>query len=159
MPKRNYDDLQPDYLAGYWSQKKDILAVTNFGDLVPEVIHLGDKCHKVLTTLSSKRIEYKLRKMEEDESRLTNLQSEIIQMKHDIRRVAEKTIVDRLYAIRRFVRQEQGNPDLSMDEIFQDKSKDSSRLISPLKNLLKRGPVNDLRSSITNLGIFRKDKS
>ncbi|MGW8188612.1 MAG: AAA family ATPase, partial [Desulfobacterales bacterium] len=41
MPLPNYKDLEHEFLDNYWSQGKDILGVTHFGELVPEVLCLG----------------------------------------------------------------------------------------------------------------------
>ena len=43
MPLPNYKDLEPEFLMGYWQRKKDIIAVTHFADLMPEVLFLDDK--------------------------------------------------------------------------------------------------------------------
>jgi transitional endoplasmic reticulum ATPase len=38
MPLKNYKDLEREFLVNYWTQDKDVLGVSHFGDLVPEVI-------------------------------------------------------------------------------------------------------------------------
>ena len=38
MPLQNYKDLEIEVLENYWRQNKDVLGVTHFGDLVPEVM-------------------------------------------------------------------------------------------------------------------------
>lgn len=158
MPKRNYDDLQSDYLAGYWSQNKDILAVTNFGELVPEVMHFGVKADQILMELIDNRIDYKKRKLEEEESSLQTLQSDIIHTKLQMRKVAEKNIIARLQAIRRHVRNGQSNSDISMDEIFNDTEKQTISLISPLKNLLNKKNPGPRKAPAWFPGVVNKEK-
>ena len=158
MPKRNYDELQPDYLAGYWSHDKDILAVTNFGDLVPEVIHFGKKSHGNLMDLIDKRIEYKLKKNEGEIESQKGLQSEIIKMKRDLSKVAEKNIVSRLQAIQRHVRNGQQDPDISMSELFHDKPEIRKRPSDSLKSLLKRKQVKDLIPSAFAGRFFKRER-
>ncbi len=156
MPKRNYDELQPDYLAGYWSHDKDILAVTNFGDLVPEVIHFGKKSHDALMGLINKRIEYKLKKNEGEIDSQKGLQSDIIKTKRDLSKVAEKSIVTRLQAIQRHVRNGQQDPDISMSELFHDKPEVRERPSDSIKNILKRKQVRDLIPSVFAGRLFKR---
>jgi SpoVK/Ycf46/Vps4 family AAA+-type ATPase len=157
MPKRNYDELQPDYLAGYWSHAKDILAVTNFGDLVPEVIHFGKKNHAALMKLIDKRIAYKLKKNEGEINTQKGLQAEIIKMKRDLSKVANKNIVARLQAIQRHVRNGQSDPDISMSELFHDKPEIRERPADSLKGIIKRRQVKDFIPSALAGRFFKRE--
>jgi transitional endoplasmic reticulum ATPase len=62
MPLKNYLDLEQEFLVNYWTQDKDILGVTHFGDLVPEVICLDPEYEQTIQDLISVRIRYKLDK-------------------------------------------------------------------------------------------------
>jgi transitional endoplasmic reticulum ATPase len=62
MPLKNYMDLEQEFLVNYWTQDKDILGVTHFGDLVPEVICLDPEYEQTIQDLISVRIRYKLDK-------------------------------------------------------------------------------------------------
>lgn len=118
MPLQNYKDLDLDFLFGYWLQNKDILGVSNFGDLVPELIWLGPEYEKTLLALISLRLEYKLKKYK-DLSQDQPLKEKILAMKKDLRDQAENEITGRLEAIRRYLRSPDRDPHLSMEEIFK----------------------------------------
>ena len=62
MPLQNYYDLDKEFVHGFWGRDKDILGVTHFGDLVPEIIWLGPECEKQQNDLIKTRLEYKKRK-------------------------------------------------------------------------------------------------
>jgi transitional endoplasmic reticulum ATPase len=62
MPLKNYKDLEPEFIVNYWNQDKDILGVTHFGDLVPEVICLDPEYEQLLQELIDVRIRYKVEK-------------------------------------------------------------------------------------------------
>ena len=62
MPLKNYKDLEKEFLVNYWNQDKDILGVTHFGDLVPEVVWLDPEYEQMLQELIVIRIRYKLDK-------------------------------------------------------------------------------------------------
>ena len=59
MPLQNYKDLEPEFLMGYWQRKKDIIAVTHFADLMPEVLFLDDAHNRQLEELIDMRIRLK----------------------------------------------------------------------------------------------------
>jgi branched-chain amino acid transport system substrate-binding protein len=66
MPLQNYKDLESEFLVNYWEQGKDILGISNFGELVPEVVSLGSDNEAVLKGLIAMRIDYKLKKSRGD---------------------------------------------------------------------------------------------
>jgi hypothetical protein len=136
MPLQNYKDLELDFLFGYWLQNKDILGVSNFGDLVPELIWLGPDYEKTLLALTSYRLEYKLKKykdLKQDEL----LKEKILTLKADLKYQAEQEIVDRLEAIRRYLRNPDRDPHLSMEEIFKRRPKNGLPLRGTLRDIFK----------------------
>ena len=132
MPLQNYKDLDLDFLFGYWLQNKDILGVSNFGDLVPELIWLGPAYEKTLLALTSLRLDYKLKKYK-DLQQDHKLKEKILAMKTDLRNQAEQEIITRLEAIRQYLRNPDRDPHLSMEEIFKKRPKNGL----PLKNALR----------------------
>lgn len=117
MPLQNYKDLELDYLVSYWLQGKDILGVTHFGDLVPEVVWLGPAQEKLVQRLIEMRIRYKCDKYADSEPS-TDLKEAILQTKTDLRQMVEEEILRRLEAIRLYLRDPLRDPHRSLEEIF-----------------------------------------
>jgi len=136
MPLQNYKDLELDFLFGYWLQNKDILGVSNFGDLVPELVWLGPDYEKTLLALTSYRLEYKLKKYK-DLQQDKNLKEKILTLKADLKNQAEQEIIDRLEAIRQYLRNPDRDPHLSMEEIFKKPSKNVLPFKGTLRDLFK----------------------
>ncbi len=136
MPLQNYKDLELDLLFGYWLQNKDILGVSNFGDLVPELIWLGPDYEKTLLALTSLRLEYKLKKYK-DLQHDQRLKQKVLEMKADLRIRAEAEIISRLEAIRHYLRNPERDPHLSMDEIFKKRPSAGLSLKIALRELFK----------------------
>ena len=136
MPLQNYKDLDLDFLFGYWRQNKDILGVSNFGDLVPELIWLGPEYEKTLLALISLRLEYKLKKYK-DLSPDQQLKEKILAMKTDLRDQAENEITGRLEAIHQYLRNPDRDPHLSMEEIFKRQRKNGRPFKGALRSLIK----------------------
>jgi hypothetical protein len=136
MPLQNYKDLELDFLFGYWLQNKDILGVSNFGDLVPELIWLGPDYEKTLLALISLRLEYKLKKYK-DLQQDKKLKEKILALKIDLRYQAEQEIVGRLEAIRQYLRNPDSDPHLSMEEIFKKQSKNEQPFKGALRDLFR----------------------
>jgi len=136
MPLQNYKDLELDILFGYWLQNKDVLGVSNFGDLVPELIWLGPDYEKILLALTSLRLEYKLKKYK-DLHQDQNLKEKILALKADLKYRAEQEIMVRLEAIRRYLRNPDRDPHLSMEEIFKKRPQNGLSFKSTLRDLFK----------------------
>jgi transitional endoplasmic reticulum ATPase len=119
MPRQNYKSLENDFLIGYWSQNKDILGVSYFGDLVPETIWLGDDYEKTLLELIELRISYKLKKYQNNE-RDERAKETIIRYKALLRKRAEEEIIRKLEAIRYYISNPDNDPLSSLDIIFED---------------------------------------
>ncbi|MEJ2038359.1 MAG: AAA family ATPase, partial [Desulfosarcinaceae bacterium] len=121
MPLKNYMDLEQDFLIGYWSQNKDILGVTHFGDLIPEVVWLGPDYEKRLLELIDLRIRYKLAK-QQGEAGPVGAKESIVTIKEELRRQIEDELRNRLKAIRNYLRNPVRDPHISLQEIFRDQS-------------------------------------
>ena len=137
MPLKNYVDLEKEFLVNYWNQDKDILGVTHFGDLVPEVICLDLDYEQVLQELIDLRIRYKLDKHQgqrPDEA----IKEEILNKKEVLKIRAEKEIKSRLVSLRRYLRSPAKDPHLSLEEIFRHRESPLVRVANPVKRLFHK---------------------
>jgi hypothetical protein len=137
MPLKNYLDLEQEFLVNYWSQEKDILGVTHFGDLVPEVICLDPEYEQILQELIAIRIRYKMDKYQgkgTDEL----IKDDILRKKEILRIRAEKEIKDRLGALRRYLRSPAKDPHLSLEEIYRHRDSSISVMTDPVKRWLNK---------------------
>ncbi|UCH20940.1 MAG: AAA family ATPase [Deltaproteobacteria bacterium] len=130
MPLQNYKDLEMEFLENYWSQGKDILGVTHFGDLVPEVIYLGEEYEKMLLDLIDMRIEYKLNKYKGNKPS-EDIKEEIPKKKEVLKNLVEKEILSRLAALRRYLRTPAHDPHISLEEIFRKRRNRIRNVIEP----------------------------
>ena len=137
MPLQNYKDLEPEFLLNYWNQNKDVLGVTHFGDLVPEVVWLGADYEKIMLELIDMRIEYKLNKFK-DADTSPGIKEEILKKKKILRNRVEREIIDRLDSIRFYLRNPEKDPHLSLEEIFKKRKKKPIDLMKPLMNFIRR---------------------
>jgi SpoVK/Ycf46/Vps4 family AAA+-type ATPase len=117
MPLQNYKDLEMEYLVTYWLQNKDILGVTHFGDLVPEVVWLGPVHEKLVQQLIERRIRYKYDKYLNKEIP-SDLKDSILHTKTKLRQMVEEEILRRLEAVRTYLRNPLRDPHVSLEEIF-----------------------------------------
>ena len=137
MPLKNYMDLEQEFLVNYWTQDKDILGVTHFGDLVPEVICLDPEYEQMLQELISLRIRYKMDKYQgkgTDEI----IKDDILRKKEILRLRAEKEIKNHLGALRRYLRSPAKDPHLSLEEIFRQGDSSISVVTDPVKRWLHK---------------------
>ncbi|MDJ0887054.1 MAG: AAA family ATPase [Desulfobacterales bacterium] len=118
MPLQNYRDLEIDYLENYWSQGKDILGVTHFGDLVPEVLWLDPAYEEKVNHLAEIRIQYKLSKCHR-RRQPANIKQDILAIKSELRTVIEAEMIRRLQALRQYMRSPARDPHISLEEIFR----------------------------------------
>ncbi len=124
MPLQNYYDLDKDFLLSFWNRDKDILGVTHFGDLVPEIIWLGPDYEKEQTDLLKIRLAYKIDKYSGNTPDPA-IKKTILQKKEVLRVTAEKEIVKRLRSIHTYLKNPSRDPLLSVSEIF--KKEDNGR--------------------------------
>ncbi|MEE4364796.1 MAG: AAA family ATPase [Desulfotignum sp.] len=118
MPLQNYKDLEPEFLMGYWLRQKDIIAVTHFADLMPEVLFL-DKAHNDMREeLIARRIKYKTEKYY-DTQKSPYLKEEIIHTKLLMRQRAESEILRRVNAIRLYLEDPARKKYISHEKIFK----------------------------------------
>ncbi|MBA3012393.1 MAG: AAA family ATPase [Proteobacteria bacterium] len=123
MPLQNYKDLEPEFLIGYWQRKKDIIAVTHFADLMPEVLFLDDAHNDLREELIEKRIAYKTEKYYATQA-TSSLKEEIIQTKIRMRKRAEEEILRRVNAIHLYLLDPDREKYISHEQIFQTYMKD-----------------------------------
>jgi SpoVK/Ycf46/Vps4 family AAA+-type ATPase len=147
MPLQNYKDLEQEFLENYWIQNKDLLGVTHFGDLVPEVMFFGEEYEKKLLELIDMRIQYKLEKYR-DNNRSDKIKEEILRKKEMLKEQAEKEILSRLNALRNYLRTPSRDPHISLEEIFrQRKKRNIKKLIAPLMSYFHNGKRNQDEST------------
>jgi SpoVK/Ycf46/Vps4 family AAA+-type ATPase len=137
MPLKNYIDLEPDLLAGYWAKDKDVLGVTHFGDLIPEVVWLGSKYEERLLKLISLRINYKLSKYK-GENEIPGTKNQILTIKEQLKNEVEKELRIRLVALRRYLRSPDRDPHLSLQEIYRSKPSRSAELADAFFGFIKQ---------------------
>jgi hypothetical protein len=138
MPLQNYKDLEIDYLENYWLQNKDVLGVTNFGDLVSEVLWLGGEQETRVQTLIEARIGYKLekcRKLQPD----PELKQQILDTKAILRGEMEKEIIRRLQALRSYMRSPVRDPHISLEEIFRNGARNPRLRFAMMAQLVRNG--------------------
>lgn len=138
MPLQNYKDLEIEYLENYWLQGKDILGVTSFGDLVPEVLWLGTEHEARVQSLIETRIRYKLEKGGQVRPD-PELKTRILEIKTILRTDMEKELVRRLQALRTYMRSPVRDPHISLEEIFRNGPRDSSQRLSAVLQLMRNG--------------------
>lgn len=118
MPLKNYMDLEQEFLVNYWSRDKDVLGVTHFGDLIPEVVWLDEAYGRRLEELIDLRIQYKLAKYQ-GESPSQAIQDQIVSIRGELRAEVEALIRSRLTALRNYLRSPDRDPHLSLIEIYR----------------------------------------
>lgn len=118
MPLKNYMDLEQDLLMGYWSQGKDILGVTHFGDLIPEVVWLGPDYEQRLQELIDLRIRYKLDKYQGQPTQ-PGTKERILMLKDSLKSEVTREVSGRLMALRHYLRSPSRDPHLSLEEIYR----------------------------------------
>jgi hypothetical protein len=125
-------------LENYWLQDKDVLGVTHFGDLVPEVMYFGEDYEKILLELIRMRIEYKLKKYQGNKLN-KNIKEDILAKKQLLKDQAEKEILSRLNALRKYLRSPERDPHMSLEEIFRQRGKSNIKaLFDPLMSYFNR---------------------
>ncbi len=137
MPLQNYKDLEHEFLDSYWSQGKDVLGVTHFGELVPEVLCLGPAYETILLDLIALRIDYKHFKYKGTKPPEA-MKSRILENKQILKLQVEKELVARLEALRRYLRSPSRDPHLSLEEIFRKRRSRRLEGLKPLVDYLKR---------------------
>jgi hypothetical protein len=147
MPLQNYQDLEMEFLENYWHQNKDVLGVTHFGDLVPEVMYFGQEYEKRLLELIDLRIDYKQKKYRGNKQ-YKKIKEDILKIKQKLKDQAEKEILSRLIALRKYLRTPDRDPHLSLEEIFrQPQKRNIKTLIAPLVSYLHNRKINHSNSS------------
>jgi ATP-dependent Lon protease len=138
MPLQNYKDLEVEYLENYWLQNKDVMGVTHFGDLVPEVLWLGEAHETRVQQLIETRIRYKLQKCQHHQPD-PDLKETILTIKTELRGEMEKELVRRLQALRGYMRSPVRDPHISLEEIFRSGSRTPRQRFSAAFQLVRNG--------------------
>ena len=119
MPLQNYRDLEPEFLMGYWERDKDIIPVTHFADLMPEVIFLDDEHNQQREKLIEMRITLNKEKYLA-KSGTPHLEENIIRTKKQMRQRAESEILKRVDAIRQYLTDPDKELYISHEQIFKN---------------------------------------
>ncbi|MBC2704123.1 AAA family ATPase [Desulfobacula sp.] len=119
MPLQNYKDLEPEFLLGYWQRKKDIIAVTHFADLMPEILFLDENHNQQRENLIEMRIKLKKEKYYAGK-RTPNLKENIIQTKKEMRKRAEGEMLKRVDAIRKYLTDPDREIYIAHEKIFKN---------------------------------------
>ena len=126
MPLQNYRDLEPEFLMGYWQRDKDVIAVTHFADLMPEVLFLDKAQDKQRERLISMRIQLKKEKYYASEI-TPGLKEDIIETKQEMRKAAENEILKRIHAIHGYLNDPKKQKYISHEKIFNTYMRDSGK--------------------------------
>jgi len=145
MPLQNYMDLEPEFLEMYWTEGKDILGVTHFGDLVPEVLCMCPEYEGNLQELTALRIDYKRNKAAGIEIQ-PQIKETILGHKDILKSQIENEIIDRLEAIRNYLRSPMRDPHMALEEIFKERKLKLPSILETFKEMLKKKSGNGLRS-------------
>ncbi len=137
MPLKNYMDLEPEMLAGYWAQDKDVLGVTHFGELLPETVWLNHAYEDKLLELIELRIAYKMGKYRGDTLQ-PDIKQRILQLKEILRTELEDELRARLVALRHYLRSPARDPHLSLQEIYRHKPGRAAEISDTFLHIVKR---------------------
>ena len=115
MPVQNYRDLEPEALDSYRLLGKDVLPVSSFSSLVPEVFYFGDNHLQLLQDFCKRRIVIELTPASQAIPPATI--EEMTTQAAGLRRMAEANIRQRLLAIQNHMNRQDSSYD-SMDLIY-----------------------------------------
>lgn len=115
MPVQNYLDMEPEVLEAYRLLGKDVVPVTSFSSLVPEVFHFGENHRTLLESFFTKRINIELGTgAQENNPEDTEENSRCAA---ELRGMAEGKVRRRLLAIQDHMNRQGASYD-SMDQIY-----------------------------------------
>ena len=114
MPLQNYQDLEPEVLAAYRLEGRDIRGVRSFSALVPEVYALGEGHRRTLAELQAFRLQLELQAGKRE---AIGGAAELARREAELRALVETEIRRRVEAIRDFLGGERR--DLSLEEVFR----------------------------------------
>lgn len=137
MPLQNYKDLEQEFLDMYWADGKDILGVTHFGDLVPEVLCMCPEYDTNLNELITLRIDYKRNKAAGVET-LPQIKETILRQKELLKIQIETEIIERLEAIRNYLRSPMRDPHIALEEIFKDRKNKIPSILETVKEMFQK---------------------
>ena len=137
MPLQNYKDLEPEFLENYWTQGKDVLGVTHFGDLVPEVLCLCPEYENDLKDLFTLRIEYK-KSIAAGIKPQPDIKKAILENKELLKNRLEEEIVTRLESIRKYLRSPMRDPHIALEEIFKEEERRASSFFGSFRGMFQK---------------------
>ena len=137
MPLQNYNDLEPEFKEMYWAEGKDILGVTHFGNLVPEVLCISPEYGNNLQELITLRILYKRNKAAGIETQ-QHVKDTILRQKDILKQQIELEIIERLEAIRNYLRSPMRDPHMALEEIFKGKKSKNSSILKSFRGILQQ---------------------
>ena len=115
MPVQNYQDMEPEVLDSYRAVGKDVVPISSFSSLVPEVLFFGSDYQLQLQAFFQQRLELLQTpggpEMDPDQ------QANIRKLVRKLRDLSEDQIRNRLLAIERYM-QKKGSRFDSLDEIY-----------------------------------------
>ena len=117
MPLQNYKDLEPEFLIGYWQRQKDVLGLTHFAELIPEVMVFDKTHHRMLEQLIKMRIRLKSERYYDTEQ-TPDLEQNIKEIKVKLRQVAEQEVNRRMEAVRKYLLDPDREKYISHEEMF-----------------------------------------
>lgn len=122
LPLASYMKYGPEFLYSFWCKDKDILGITHFGELLPEIFWLGPSYELKMLELISLRIEYKTKKYEGGDASL-DIKKRILEIKEELKIEFENEVAYRVRAIHRYLRSPGRDPHESMESLFSKKPK------------------------------------
>jgi len=115
MPIQNYLDMEPEVLDSYRAIGKDVVAISSFSSLVPEVFFFGDDYQQQLGKLFQQRLDLAL--APGGPELLPEAQEENRKLAAELRSQAENRVRSRLQAIEGHMQHKGARFD-SLDEIY-----------------------------------------
>jgi transitional endoplasmic reticulum ATPase len=115
MPVQNYRDLEQEALDSYRLLGKDVLPVSSFSSLVPEVFYFGENHLQLLQDFCKRRIDIELTPASQPAP--PAIKEEMITQAAGLRMMAEANIRQRLLAIQNHMNRQDSSYD-SMDLIY-----------------------------------------
>lgn len=128
MPLQNYRDLELEFLESYWAKGKDILGVTHFAELVPEVVWLGAEYEKDLLMLNELRVHYKKEKYSAGNYPQTETKNAILACRARLKSRIESEISRRIESLRDYLRDPNNDKHLSLEGIYRIKQAPAAEL-------------------------------
>ncbi len=119
VPKKNYHTISTDLHKTYWDEGKLIIPVSDYSDIIPEVLYLGKSSDKLLQELIKSRIDYNKKSLFVPEDELKKEKTKISNLENSLKETAEFVIISRLIALNNFYNDNRKNEFASLEYIFE----------------------------------------